>query len=155
MIKIMKKNPNDIGNKKSTVFKNIVIKYSKIINKANNNKTKKSASSNQKDLFNPELFLTIDEINKKFGKDTVCFGDQLGNLDYDKLLDSNDFNLLKCEADKLLKTYQQIDKQLIALSKATNTNSNIYKRKQLQKQKDEIKQIYISIRKRISLISIE
>ena len=143
----MKKNPNDIGNKKSTVFKNIVIKYSKIINK-----TKKSTSSNQKDLFNPELFLTIDKINKKFGKDTVCFGDQLGNLDYDKLLDSNDFNLLKSEADKLLKTYQQIDKQLIAFSKANNTNSNIYKRKQLQKQKDKIKQIYISIRKRKRLL---
>ena len=92
-------------------------------------------------------------INKKFGKDTVCFGDQLGNLDYDKLLDSNDFNLLKSEADKLLKTYQQIDKQLIALSKANNTNSNIYKRKQLQKQKDEIKQIYISIKKRIAQIA--
>ena len=143
----MKKSPNDIGDKKGTVFKNIVSKYSKIINKTN-----KSTSSNQKDLFNPELFLTIDKINKKFGKDTVCFGDQLGNLDYDKLLDSNDFNLLKCEADKLLKTYQQIDKQLIALSKATNTNSNIYKRKQLQKQKDEIKQIYISIKKRIPQI---
>ena len=150
MIKIMKKSPNDTGNKKSTVFKNIVTKYSKIINK-----TKKNTSSNQKDLFNPELFLTIDKINKKFGKDTVCFGDQLGNLDYDKLLDSNDFNLLKSEADKLLKTYQHIDKQLIALSKANNTNANIYKRKQLAKQKDEIKQIYISIRKRISLISIE
>lgn len=149
MIKIIKKNLNDIGNKKSTVFKNIVIKYSKIVNK-----TKKSTSSNQKDLFNPELFLTIDKINKKFGKDTVCFGDQLGNLDYDKLLDSNDFNLLKSKADKLLITYQQIDKQLIALSKATNTNSNIYKRKQLQKQKDEIKQIYISIRKRIAQLYI-
>jgi hypothetical protein len=106
----MKKSPNNIGNKKRTVFKNIVSKHSKIINK-----TKKSTSSNQKDLFNPELFLTIDEINKKFGKDTVCFGDQLGNLDYDKLLDSNDFNLLKSEADKLLKTYQQIDKQLIVM----------------------------------------
>lgn len=145
----MKKNPNDIGDKKAAIFKNIVTKYSKIINK-----TKKSTSSNQKDLFNPELFLTIDKINKKFGKDTVCFGDQLGNLDYDKLLDSNDFNLLKSEADKLLITYQQIDKQLIALSKATNTNSNIYKRKQLQKQKDEIKQIYISIRKRIAQLYI-
>ena len=131
------------------MFKNIVTKYSKIINK-----TKKSTSLNQKDLFNPELFLTIEEINKKFGKDTVCFGDQLGNLDYDKLLDSNDFNLLKSEADKLLKTYQQIDKQLIALSKATNTNSNIYKRKQLQKQKDEIKQVYVSIRKRIAQLYI-
>ena len=81
-------------------------------------------------------------------------GDQLGNLDYDKLLDSNDFNLLKSEADKLLITYQQIDKQLIALSKATNTNSNIYKRKQLQKQKDEIKQVYVSIRKRIAQLYI-
>ena len=58
MIKKALKSPNDIGNKKSTVFKNIVIKYSKIINK-----TKKSTSSNQKDLFNPELFSAIDEIN--------------------------------------------------------------------------------------------
>ena len=149
MIKKALKSPNDIGNKKSTVFKNIASKYSKIINK-----TKKSTSSNQKDLFNPELFLTIDKINKKFGKDTVCFGDQLGNLDYDKLLDSNDFNLLKSEADKLLKTYQQIDKQLIAFSKANNTNANIYKRKQLQKQKDEIKQVYVSIRKRIAQLYI-
>ncbi len=148
MIKKALKSPNDIGNKKGTVFKNIVPKYSKIINN-----TKKSTSSNQKDLFNPELFLTIDEINKKFGKDTVCFGYQLGNLDYDKLLDSNYLNLLKSEADKLLKTYQQIDKQLIALSKLNNTNANIYKRKQLEKQKDKIKQIYISIRKRMDLIS--
>jgi hypothetical protein len=147
MIKKALKSLNDIGNKKRALFKNIVTKHSKIINK-----TKKSTYSNQKDLFNPELFLAIDEINKKFGKDTVCFGDQLGNLDYDKLLDSNDFNLLKSEADKLLITYQQIDKQLIALSKATNTNSNIYKRKQLQKQKDEIKQIYISIKQRITRI---
>ena len=147
MIKKALKSLNDIGNKKRALFKNIVIKYSKIINK-----TKKSTSSNQKDLFNPELFSAIDEINKKFGKDTVCFGDQLGNLDYDKLLDSNDFNLLKSEADKLLKTYQQIDKQLIAFSKVNNTNANIYKRKQLQKQKDEIKQIYISIKKRITRI---
>jgi hypothetical protein len=146
----MKKSPNNIGNKKSRVFKNILPKHSKITNK-----TKKSTYSNQKDLFNSELFLTIEEINKKFGKDTVCFGDQLGNLDYDKLLDSNDLNLLKSEADKLLKTYQQIDKQLIAFSKVNNTNANIYKRKQLEKQKDEIKQIYISIRKRIFLISIE
>ncbi len=150
MIKKALKSLNDIGNKKRALFKNIASKYSKIINK-----TKKSTSSNQKDLFNPELFLTIDKINKKFGKDTVCFGDQLGNLDYDKLLDSNDLNLLKSEADKLLKTYQQIDKQLIAFSKVNNTNANIYKRKQLEKQKDEIKQIYISIRKRIFLISIE
>ena len=149
MIKKALKSLNDIGNKKRAVFKNIASKYSKIINK-----TKKNTSSNQKDLFNPELFLTIDKINKKFGKDTVCFGDQLGNLDYDKLLDSNDFNLLKSEADKLLKTYQQIDKQLIAFSKANNTNANIYKRKQLQKQKDEIKQVYVSIRKRIAQLYI-
>ena len=102
------------------------------------------------------MFLTIDEINKKFGKDTVCFGDQLGNLDYDKLLDSNDLNLLRSEADKLLKTYQQIDKQLIALSKANtinSTKSNLFKRKQLEKQKEKIKHIYISIRKRLNLIS--
>ena len=144
MIKKIIKSQNNTSNKKSSVFKNIVSKFS-----AKN----KSTSSNQKDLFNPELFLTIDEINKKFGKDTVCFGDQLGNLDYDKLLDSNDLNLLRSEADKLLKTYQQIDKQLIALSKANATNSNLFKRKQLEKQKEKIKHIYISIRKRLNLIS--
>jgi hypothetical protein len=144
MIKKIIKSQNNTSNKKSSVFKNIVSKFS-----AKN----KSTSSNQKDLFNPELFLTIDEINKKFGKDTVCFGDQLGNLDYDKLLDSNDLNLLRSETDKLLKTYQQIDKQLIALSKANATNSNLFKRKQLEKQKEKIKHIYISIRKRLNLIS--
>jgi len=144
MIKKIIKSQNNTSNKKSSVFKNIVSKFS-----AKN----KSTPSNQKDLFNPELFLTIDEINKKFGKDTVCFGDQLGNLDYDKLLDSNDLNLLRSEADKLLKTYQQIDKQLIALSKANATNSNLFKRNQLEKQKEKIKHIYISIRKRLNLIS--
>ena len=147
MIKKTIKSQNNTNNKKSSVFKNIVSKFS-----AKN----KCTPSNQKDLFNPELFLTIDEINKKFGKDTVCFGDQLGNLDYDQLLNSNDLNLLRSEADKLLKTYQQIDKQLIALSKANNTNStnsNIFKRKQLEKQKEKIKQIYISIRKKLNLIS--
>lgn len=144
MIKKIIKSQNNTSNKKSSVFKNIVSKFS-----AKN----KSTSSNQKDLFNPELFLTIDEINKKFGKDTVCSGDQLGNLDYDKLLDSNDLNLLRSETDKLLKTYQQIDKQLIALSKANATNSNLFKRKQLEKQKEKIKHIYISIRKRLNLIS--
>ena len=145
MIKKTKISQNNTGTKKSSVFKNIVSKFSK----------SKSTPSNQKDLFNPELFLTIDEINKKFGKDTVCFGDQLGNLDYDQLLDSNDLNLLRSEADKLLKTYQQIDKQLIALSKANitnSTNSNIFKRTQLEKQKEKIKHIYISIRKRLNLI---
>ena len=109
----------------------------------------------QRNLFNPELFLTIDGINKKFGKNTVCFGNQLGNLDDNKLFDSNDVNLLKSEADKLLKTYQQIDKQLIALSKANDANVNIHKRKQLEKQKNKIKQIYVSVRKSISLISIK
>jgi hypothetical protein len=125
------------------LFKTIASKFNK----------SQTTISKQKDLFNPELFSTIDEINKKFGKDTVCFGDQLGNLDYDKLLDSNDLNLLRSETDKLLKTYQQIDKQLIALSKANATNSNLFKRKQLEKQKEKIKHIYISIRKRLNLIS--
>ena len=140
MIKKTKKSQSEIDDKKSSSFKNIVSKFSK----------SKATLSKQKDLFNPELFSTIDEINKKFGKDTVCFGDQLGNLDYDKLLSSDDLNLLKHEADKLLKTYQQIDKQLIALSKANNTNANIFKRKQLEKQKEEIKHNYVSIRKRIT-----
>ena len=141
MIKKTKINQNNTGNKKSNVFKNIVSKFTK---------ASKSIPSVQKDLFNPELFLTIDEINKKFGKDTVCFGNQLGNFDYDKLLNSNNLNLLKSEADKLLKIYQQIDKQLIVLSKANNSNSHIFKRNQLEKEKEKIKQIYISIRKKIA-----
>ena len=140
MIKKTKKSQSEIDGKKSSSFKNIVSKFSK----------SKATLSKQKDLFNPELFSTIDEINKKFGKDTVCFGNQLGNLNYNKLLLSDDLNLLKQEADKLLKIYQQIDKQLIALSKANNTNANIFKRKQLEKQKEEIKHNYVSIRKRIT-----
>ena len=51
------------------------------------------------------------------------------------------------KADELLKKYQQIDKQLIAYGKAKNTN--IYKKRQLVKQKEEIKKIYISVRQRI------
>ena len=142
MIKKTKTSQNEINNKKSSLFKTIASKFNK----------SQTTPSKQKDLFNPELFSTIDEINKKFGKDTVCFGDQLGNLDYDKLLVSDDWNLLKSEADKLLKTYQQIDKQLIVLSKANNCNSSLFKKKQLEKQKEKIKQIYISTRKRIAQI---
>ena len=140
MIKKTKISQNEINNKKSNLFKTIISKFNK----------SQTTLSKQKDLFNPELFSAVDEINKKFGKDTVCFGDQLGNLDDDKLLLSDDLNLLKQEAVKLLKTYQQIDKQLIALSKANNTNANIFKRKQLEKQKEEIKHNYVSIRKRIT-----
>ena len=140
MIKKTKKSQSEIDDKKSSSFKNIVSKFSK----------SKVTLSKQKDLFNPELFSTIDEINKKFGKDAVYFGDQLGNLDYDALLNSNDLYLLKQEADKLLKTYQQIDKQLIVFSKVNNTNSNIFKTTQLEKQKEKVRYNYILIRKRIA-----
>ena len=139
----MKKTKNNNSNNKNTILKTIVSKFTQ---------SKKSTSCNQKDLFNPELFLTIDKINEKFGKDTICFGNQLGNIDFNKLLSSNDINLLKVKADELLKKYQLIDKQLITYTKAKNTNANIYKKRQLAKQKQEIKQIYISIRQRIKAL---
>ena len=139
----MEKNQNNVGNKKRSILQNIVSKFTK---------ASKSITLAQKDLFNPELFLTINKIKERFGNDAVCFGDQLSNFNYDKLLNSNDINLLKTKADELLKNYQQIDKQLITLSKAYNTNSNIYKRKQLEKQKEKTKQIYISIRQKIKTL---
>jgi hypothetical protein len=131
---------SNVGNKKRSIFKNIVSKFTK---------ASKDIPSKQKYLFNPELFLTIDEINKKFGKDTVCFGNQFGDLDYDALLNSNDSDLLKQEADKLLKTYRQIDKQLVAFSKVNNTNYNIIKATLLEKQKEKVRYNYVLIRKRI------
>ena len=136
----MKKTKNNNGNKKNTILKTIISKFTQ---------SNKSTSCNQKDLFNTELFLTIDKINEKFGNNTVGFGNNLGNVDFDKLLNSNDINLLQKKADELLKKYQQIDKQLIAYTKAKNTNANIYKKRQLAKQKEEIKKIYISVRQRI------
>ena len=141
MVKKTKTSKSNIRNKKSSIFKSIISKFTK---------SGKNTASKQRGLFNPELFLTIDEINKKFGKDTVNFGNQLGDLDYDALLNSNDSYLLKQEADKLLKTYQQIDKQLIVFSKVNNTNSNIFKTTQLEKQKEKVRYNYILIRKRIA-----
>ena len=136
----MKKTKNNNGNKKNTILKTIASKFTQF---------SQSTSPNQKDLFNPELFLTIDKINEKFGNNTVGFGNNLGNVDFDKLLNSNDINLLQEKANELLKKYQQIDKQLIAYAKDKNTNANIYKKRQLAKQKEEIKKIYISVKQRI------
>ena len=135
---MIKKTKNNNGNKKNTILKTIVSKFTQ---------SKKSTSPNQKDLFNPELFLTINKINEKFGSNAVNFSDKFDGSYFDKILNSNDINLLQEKANELLKKYQQIDKQLIAYGKAKNTN--IYKKRQLAKQKEEIKKIYISVRQRI------
>ena len=135
---MIKKTKNNNGNKKNTILKTIVSKFTQ---------SKKSTSPNQKDLFNPELFLTINKINEKFGSNAVNFSDKFDGSNFDKILNSNDINLLQEKADELLKKYRQIDKQLIAYGKAKNTN--IYKKRQLVKQKEEIKKIYISVRQRI------
>lgn len=143
---IKKKQNNNSKNKNTTnnTLKTIVSKLSQ---------SKKKTSCNQKELFNPELLLTIDKIKERFGNNVVGFGNNLGNGYFNKLLNSSDTILLQEKAEELLKKYQQIDEQLISFAKAKNTNANIYKKKLLVKEKEEIKQIYISIRRRIKDIN--
>ena len=113
----------------------------------NNNKI------NQKDLFNPELFLTIDKINKRFGKDAIGYGNDKSDYKLTKVLESTNVNILKKNANDLLKKYQKIDREIILYSKAKKSNANVYKIKLLKKEKEKIRKIYIEIRQKILSIS--
>ena len=114
---------------------------------------KNNNTINQKDLFNPELFLTIDKINKRFGKDAIGYGNDKNEYKLTKLIESTDTNILKKNADDLLKKYQQIDREIISYSKAMKSNANIYKMNLLKKEKEKIKKVYIEIRQKILSIS--
>ncbi|MSO14392.1 hypothetical protein [Rickettsiales endosymbiont of Trichoplax sp. H2] len=113
----------------------------------NNNKI------NQKDLFNPELFLTIDKINKRFGKDAIGYGSDKSDYKLTKVLESTNVNILKKNANDLLKKYQKIDREIILYSKAKKSNANVYKIKLLKKEKERIRKIYIEIRQKVLSIS--
>ncbi len=106
----------------------------------------------QSDLFNPELFLTINKINERFGKDVIGYGNDKNDYKLTKLLESKDIAFLKENADKLLQKYQKIDRDIILYSKAKKTNANVYKIQLLKKEKEKIKKMYILIRKRINNI---
>jgi len=112
-------------------------------------KVKKEIALKQKALFNPELYLTIDKINKRFGKDAIRYGNDKNEYKLKKHIESADINILKKNANDLLKKYQQIDKDIILYSKARKTNANIYKVKLLKKEKERIRKIYIEIRQKI------
>jgi hypothetical protein len=114
---------------------------------------KNNEKINQKDLFNPELFLTIDKINERFGKDAIRYGNDKNEYKLKKLIESTDINILKKNANDLLKKYQKIDRDIILYSKAKKSNANIYKIKLLKKEKEKIKKIYIEIRQKILSIS--
>lgn len=131
------------------IFKNKNDKKMKISsgNIKNNNKI------NQKDLFNPELFLTIDKINKRFGKDAIGYGNDKSDYKLTKVLESTNVNILKKNANDLLKKYQKIDREIILYSKAKKSNANVYKIKLLKKEKERIRKIYIEIRQKILSIS--
>ena len=131
------------------IFKNKNDKKMKMSsgNIKNNNKI------NQKDLFNPELFLTIDKINKRFGKDAIGYGSDKSDYKLTKVLESTNVNILKKNANDLLKKYQKIDREIILYSKAKKSNANVYKIKLLKKEKERIRKIYIEIRQKILSIS--
>ena len=131
------------------IFKNKNDKKMKMSsgNIKNNNKI------NQKDLFNPELFLTIDKINKRFGKDVIGYGNDKSDYKLTKVLESTNVNILKKNANDLLKKYQKIDREIILYSKAKKSNANVYKIKLLKKEKERIRKIYIEIRQKILSIS--
>jgi len=114
---------------------------------------KNNEKINQKDLSNPELFLTIDKINKRFGKDAIGYGNNKSDYKLTKLLESTDVNILKKNAYDLLKEYQKIDREIILYSKAKKSNANIYKMKLLKKEKERIRKMYIEIRQKILSIS--
>ena len=73
MKKLIKKKQNNNSKNKNTInntLKTIVSKFSQ---------PKKKTSCNQKELFNPELSLTIDKIKERFGNNVVGFGGNLGS----------------------------------------------------------------------------
>ncbi|KAF8818048.1 hypothetical protein [Rickettsia endosymbiont of Cardiosporidium cionae] len=97
----------------------------------------------------PQLLLVVGKIKEKFGNNVIGFGNKLDNVTFDKLLNSNDITLLQEKTDELRKKYQQITKQLTACAKAKNTNAKKNKKKQLVKQREEIKKIYIAITQKV------
>ena len=107
--------------------------------------------SKQYDLFSPELDSLIDNLNKRFGTNAVHFGNQENSERINKLLSSDNLEMLNNELKLLFEAYQKIDKKITALTKLKTPNR--YKLILLKKHQAQIKNLGISIKKRINFIS--
>lgn len=110
---------------------------------------KNNKKINQQKLFNPELFLTLNNIKERFGKNAIGYGNDTSDYKSNKVLESRNINLLRKNADELLKQYQKLDKEIILYSKVKNIKLNIHKKNLLEKEKERIRILYVKIRKRI------
>ena len=110
---------------------------------------KNNKKINQQKLFNPELFLTLNDIKERFGKNAIGYGNDTSDYKSNKVLESRNINLLRKNADELLKQYQKLDKEIILYSKVKNIKLNIHKKNLLEKEKERIRILYVKIRKRI------
>ena len=110
---------------------------------------KNNKKINQQKLFNPELFLTLNNIKERFGKNAIGYGNDTSDYKSNKVLESRNINLLRKNADELLKQYQKLDKEIILYSKVKSIKVNIHKKNLLEKEKERIRILYVKIRKRI------
>lgn len=110
---------------------------------------KNNKKINQQKLFNPELFLTLNNIKERFGKNAIGYGNDTSDYKSNKVLKSTDINLLRKNADELLKQYQKLDKEIILYSKVKSIKVNMHKKNLLEKEKERIRILYVKIRKRI------
>jgi hypothetical protein len=110
---------------------------------------KNNKKINQQKLFNPELFLTLNNIKERFGKNVIGYGNDTSDYKSNKVLESRNINLLRKNADELLKQYQKLDKEIILYSKVKNIKVNIHKKNLLEKEKERIRILYVKIRERI------
>lgn len=110
---------------------------------------KNNKKINQQKLFNPELFLTLNNIKERFGKNAIGYGNDTSDYKSNKVLESRNINLLRKNADELLKQYQKLDKEIILYSKVKSIKVNMHKKNLLEKEKERIRILYVKIRKRI------
>ena len=98
---------------------------------------KNNKKINQQKLFNPELFLTLNNIKERFGKNAIGYGNDTSDYKSNKVLESRNINLLRKNADELLKQYQKLDKEIILSSKVKSIKSIYTKRIYWKKKKKE------------------
>lgn len=148
-----------MGTHKISNYQNSVIR--KHTNRIN--QTKHNSSTNQTNLFKPEALLVINQVNHKLGKKVISLGcnklqkEKTNDFSLDNnfldLKSVNDVNLIKEKSTALIDKYKQIEKLLDLYAKANNTNANIYKRKKLEREKQQIKQVYLILKDRINSLS--
>lgn len=114
---------------------------------------KNNKKINQQKLFNPELFLTLNNIKERFGKNAIGYGNDTSDYKSNKVLESRNINLLRKNADELLKQYQKLDKEIILYSKVKSIKVNIHKKNLSEKEKERIRILYVKLRKKITNIA--